>query len=568
LFGPYIQEEKMRIFIGDDYDISNFYSLKESIYKNYKIDTSKFLNEKNDFTSEELCTVLEKLSSIEELCTLSVEKYLYKYNVNLDLEYFLEVKGSRYANTRRLSFSPDMNMYLFLKGIIIDFYQYQQYLTNNVIKDCLYDLVDNFNRISFGELLYLDENEGDKYLVDNIYVKNIDKIRNEISVCIRGNMTKDIYSSRFQIGFQELYICAFNSDLVKQTSDLEPEDELTLHFLFPNTEKIISSLQNEIYHVYNEKIWLTVRNAKSLFYSLQKDLPFEIREQFFYEIDSIPNAFDILQQSFLNMDILEQCVGFIVTTAPNYGYTKSKNIYKTMMNDLNLTSNIHYFNITKSILSHGVEGSLYLVEKYLKNMKTINIKNIDVGIYDSLGVNIVGFKKTNAQVSDVLLFPEVRHEIIDDRFIFFDQFSKFSGNINFEKRFEYEKTLNNLLQTYKGVPVFAFCFHFYLLFPHCELVKFPERHSGFFNVFCSITNKLKYKNIYFSHYCGFLLKNFDSGDYRVLSYFIFNGEKYVASVQHKYQQIYGYQYHPLDSEVVYKNNFIHYMKTIAVRSEF
>lgn len=556
LFGPYMEDGTTGDLFRDDYDTSNFFSLTESIYKNYNIDISKFLDGKNDFTSEELYTTLEKLSSIEELCTLSVEKYLYKYNIDFDLEYFK--KYTEYAsnvkwNGRRIIFPKNnIMMYIFLKQIISDFFDYVQYPPKNVIKEALYDLVDNFNRIGFGELLYSDEKEGNRYLVNNIHVKKIDKIRNEISVCIRGNTTKDIYSSRFQIGFKELYICAFNSNLLKVQPDLNPDDELTLYLLFPNTERVISAVENKIHHVYNEKIWLTIRNAEDVLNVLQQTFPLEIRRGFFFEIDVIPNALDILQQSLPNIDIMEKCIGFLVIENPNYGFNNSKNIYETMMKDLNLTSNIHYFNITKSILPHFVDGSLYLVEKYLKSMKTVYIKNVEVEYYDTLGENLVGFKKTNEQLSDVILLCGAKHEILNEE-----------KGLNLIKRSEYKNDMDYLTETYKEVAIFACCFHFQLLFPDSQLVKLPVRHEGYFNVYCCVTNKIKYKGIYFENYYAFPLDNFDSGAYRVLTYFILHGQKYVASVQHKYQQIYGYQYHPLESERVYQNNFIHYMKTLA-----
>lgn len=553
LFDPYLEEETTNVFFGTEYDIQNFYSITESIYKNYNIDISKFLDGKNDFTSEELYTTMERLSSIEELCVLSVEKYLYKYNIHFDFEHFKEVTSNGGSHSRRPLLPTNNNtMYLFLKELVTDFLDYLQNFGEDVVKESLHDLVRNFNRIGFGDLLYSDENEGNKYLVNNIHVKNIDEIRNEISVCIKGNTTREIYSSRFQIGFQELYICAFNSDILKEDSDLNPDDELTLHLLFPNTEKVISAVQNEIYHVYNEKIWLTIRNAEDVLNVLQQTFPLDIRKQFFYEIDVIPNALDILQQSLPNIDIMEKCIGFLVTEAPNYGTNNSKNVYETMMKDLNLSNTIHYFNITKSILPHVVDGSLYLVEKYLNNMKTLYIKNVQCEYYDPLGTNLVGFKKTNEQISDVIFLTGAKHEILNEE-----------KGLNLIKRSEYKNDMDYLIQTYKETPIFACCFHFQLLFSNSQLVELPVIHQGYFDVYCCVTNKIKYKGIYFENYYAFPLDNFDSGEYRVLTYFILNGQKYVASVQHKYQQIYGYQYHPLESERVYQNNFRHYIKTLA-----
>ena len=554
LFDPYIKEENTDGVVGTEEDISKLHSIIESIYRNYNIDISKFLEGKNDFTSEELYTTMEALGSTEELCTLSLEKYLYKYNINYDLEHF---KGTRrngnMNNVQKLNFSTDTSMYTFLKAITVDYYDHFQNVGEDVLKESLHDLVKNFNRIGFGELLYSDENEGNKYLVNNIHVENIDEIRNEISVCVKGNTTREIYSSRFQISFEELYICAFNSNLLKETPDLNPRDIFTLFLLFPNTERIISSLQNNIYHMYNDKVWVTIRNAEDVVSLLHKDFPLGIQKQFFYEIDIIPNAFDILQQSLPSIDVMDKCIGFLVTEAPNYGYNESKNVYETMMKDLNLTNNIHYFNITKSVIPHLVDGSLYLVEKYLNSMKTVYIKNVHSEYYDPLGTNLVGFKKINEQqISDVIVLSGVNHEILNEE-----------KGLNLRERASRKKDVDCLIQTYKDFPIFASCFHFQLLFSNSQLVQLPVKHEGYVDVYCCLTDKIKYKGMFFNHYYGFPLDNFDSGEYRVLTYFILHGQKYVASVQHKYQQIYGYQYHALSSERVYQNNFRHYIKTLA-----
>ena len=81
-------------------------------------------------------------------------------------------------------------------------------------------------------------------------------------------------------------------------------------------------------------------------------------------------------------------------------------------------------------------------------------------------------------------------------------------------------------------------FHHELLLNKKKIETFHKFHKGYFDVYCSLTNRVKQKGLYFNNEKGILYEtNHNNEIYTVLTYYIWEGKKvycfYSSSLEEK-----------------------------------
>lgn len=486
------------------------------IFKNYTIDIEFLFDTKEEINEDKMYLIVESLSSIKELCCYNDDDFFSLNGFDIS-----SIKKRNQKNTFQtmsepcFSFKPE--------GTALDFLLSCIYAKTNIfplgesLREFQYECLQSFSLQTFGDFL-MNPDKKQHCILDGVSIHDIQPTTNKISLFLQLQPETDIVnSSFFNINFKELYICSPKTEWTK-----DAKKNICFHFCFPNTNSNYNYFlqENMCYTIDNEFIWITFHEMEKCLQEI-KSFPFDILTDFYYESTSIPSIFSIFLQ-YIPFENIKRSLGFVMTCQKVAFLTsKENNLHHELMEKLQISSNIHH--LYHQILPSPLENSFFLVEKFMSKMRRIGILNT------KKNYRFVGFKQET--------------DIENCNFIYSEE--------------------PCVTEIYKPIVLVGISILWMMVKDQQEIVSFKNRHYGFFDVYCSLTNKIKYENLFFNNEKGIeFTENFKSDNFSVLTFYIWEEKRYIASVRHKFKNIYGFQNEIFHFESNEYNNQMNFLKSL------
>jgi hypothetical protein len=487
------------------------------IFRKYTIDIEFLLEETSSIHEEKMYLIIESLSSIKELCCSNDVEFFLSNNLDIrPLKTRNVINLGKTISESCFSFSIENSTFHFLLTLI---YSKRSFIPlNTALRKFQFDCLQSFSLETFGDFLIEDKNK-QRCLLNNVYIHEIHSHTNKISTCVKLEpMSNSINSTIFNISFKELYVCSNHRSWEKG----QVEEHVSFHLCFPNTTAHYQYFIQEKLEYFVEKdfIWTSFHGMEECLYEIDANI-FTILSDFYYQLKDVVNITPILIKYIPLVEYMKHCLGFIMTKQKGHSFEMEDTLYQGMIDKMNITSNIHYLNYT--FLPSPIENSFYMVEKFMSQMRRI-------GLFDkNIRQSFVGFQK--------------EYNIENCNFIFCVQ----PCNTNI----------------YKPIVFSQSSILFMLIKDGQEIQSFKHVHRGYFNVYCSMTDKIKYEKLYFDNERGIEFnETFHSDNFSVLTYYIWNEKKYIASVRHKFKKIYGFQFDLFNFYSFEYNNQINFLKSL------
>lgn len=493
--------------------------LSKIIFKNYTIDVEFLFDSDENINKDRMYLILDSLSNIEELCCINDYDYFISYGIDISfIKNRNTVKHFDSVSEVSARFSQEQSAFEFIVSCLS--LSSKIYSVEKELQTLQEKMVQDFAYLNFGSFLMGNETE-QFCLVDNVSVIEINPNLSTVSTGIC--MDNCNQSSLFSIHFKELYNCLSNPKILPET--VRTKNVFSLHLSFPNTSSNYNyfTQQNMIYYVDTELIWITFENQNKCVSYLQKT--FFLLNDFYYFISSIPSIHEILENYIPILKDNSSSIGFVITNQNTVHFSKKNSFYKNILNLAGNSSTIHHFPMNIKFIPNIIESSFYIIDTFFSNIKRVGSIQRDI--------NFVGF--------------DLEPNLENCHFIYCSSLTKTSE-------------MSNL---FKPIILCGNAFHHELQMNKKKIKTFHKCHQGYFDVYCSLTDKVKQKGLYFTNEKGILHEHDNTSQtYTVLTYYIWEGKKYIASIRHRYEKIFGFEYCLFHSHCKEYKNQINFLKSL------
>ena len=491
------------------------------IFKNYTIDVEFLFHSDENINKDRMYLILESLSNIEELCCTNDHDYFNSYGMDISciksretVKYFESISEVSAALSHEQSAFEFIVSCLCLSSTV--------YAVEEQLQKLQEKMTGDFTHVNFGSFLMGNTKE-QFCLVDQVSIYGINDNLSTVSTGIR--IDNDNQSSLFSIHFKELYNCIADPKLLPKC--IVTTEMLSLHICFPKTSFNCNyfTQQNTIYYLDRELIWITLENKNEFISTLKKT--FFLLHDFYYLVSSIPSIHQILADYIPILNENSSFIGFVITSQNSMQFSTKDSFYKNLLNLIGSSSTIHHFPMNVNFVSNIVESSFYIVDTFFSTMKRIGSMET--------GIHFVGF--------------ELEPILENCHFIYCSTVRK-------------TKEMSNL---FKPIILYGDAFHHELLLNKKKIETFHKFHKGYFDVYCSLTNRVKQKGLYFNNEKGILYEtNHNNEIYTVLTYYIWEGKKFIASIRHRYEKTFGFEYYLFHSHSKEYRNQISFLKSLEL----
>lgn len=521
--------QEFNLKLKKEKNVDNFILLKENekkqickiLFKNYTIDVEFLFNQEEDIHVDKMFLILNTLSNIEELCITTDYDYFTSYGMNItSIKNRKKVVHFNIVSEHCCRMNENSSAFDFLLSCI--FSNTSVYPIEKKMSMLQSKLLANFSCQDFGS--FLMENEQEQYcILNNVSVTEINSKENTISSCV--TLDSCIHSSLFTIHYKELYNCSLDEKLLPKNTI--SKCSFSLHVSFPNTNDNYNFFknQNHVYYMDSDFIWISFDNVENCIQQIKKE--FYFLNDFYYEFDSIPSCYESLENNIPLLQEKRDCIGFVITSQTTISFSDKNSFYKNKNLLLNNSSTVHSFPMNINLFSNCIETSLYLVDTYFSQIKRI-------GILDNVknSFNYVGF--------------HIEYNLENCHFIYSPFMVK-----------------NDKILVHKPIVFYGDAFHYELYKDGHKCHSFAKPHCGYFDVYCSLTNKIKYEGLYFDNEKGVPYDDsYKSEIYTVLTYYIWEGKKYIASFRHRFQKQFGFEYFLFNSNCKEYKNHMNFLKSL------
>lgn len=491
------------------------------IFKNYTIDVEFLFHTDEIINKDRMYLILESLSNIEELCCTNDCDYFISYGMDIScIKNRNTVKHFESVSEVSAALSHEQSAFEFIVSCLC--ISSKVYCIEKELSKLQEKMIENFTHLNFGSFLMANEKK-QFCLVDNVSVIEINHNLSSVSTGIRIDDCNQ--SSLFSIHFKELYNCIVDPKILPET--VVSTEVFSLHISFPRTSSNYNyfSQQNMIYYLDEEFMWITFKKQNECVSYLKKS--FFLLNDFYYLISSLPSIYEILTEYIPILKDNTSSIGFVITSQNTIQFSKKNSFYKNILNLIDNSSTIHHFPININFVPNIIESSLYMVDTYFSNIKRIGSMQTDI--------SFVGF--------------EFEPDMENCHFIYCSTMRK-------------TKEMSNL---FKPIILHGEAFYHELLLNKKKIETFQKCHMGYFDVYCSVTQRVKQKGLYFNNEKGILYENNDNNQvYTILTYYIWEGKKYIASIRHRYEKVFGFEYSLFHSHCKEYRNQINFLKSLEL----
>lgn len=491
------------------------------IFKNYTIDVEFLFQSEENINKDRMYLIIDSLSNIKELCCTKDYDYFLSYGMDISIiKARNTIKHFQSQSEMSASFCDEQTAFEFIISCLC--LSCSVYSVEKELQILQEKMLQDFTHLNFGS--FLMENEKEQLcLVNNVSVININPSTSTVSTGI--HIDHQNQSSLFTIHFKELYNCLSEPKIL-------PENVVTkvissLHLCFPKTSFNCNyfTRQNVIYYMDEQYIWITFENQNECISNLKKS--FFLLNDFYYLFSSIPSIYAVLENYIPILKDNTSSIGFVMTNQKTVHFLKNDSLYKNVSSLLDNSSTIHHFPMNLNFLPNVMETSFHLIHTFFSNIKRIGSLQPEI--------NFVGF----------ILEPNLEN----CHFIYCSTFIK----------------TNEITSYCKPIILYGNAFQYELHKDDNKIETFYKRHVGYFDIYCSLTEKVKQKALFFDNEKGIPYdEKYNSEIYTVLTYYIWEGKKYIASIRHRFEKIFGFEYCLFHSQSKEYRNQMNFLKSLEV----